>query len=331
MSGLMRRIVGAIAVITCVAAAGRAPTAPPSLAFGGRLFAPDGGSLDGIRVVATDEQGSYEAVVDSTGVFVGAFATPPRGRVTVRVFTDSAPRYHPSVVTIRPGASAEPARIVLVPTRWRVRDGAFGGRDVAIDPVRATTHFGTTAGFWRLTRHGRLAGRAVAWSDDSLPLRVAFRRERHDPRISAGDSIGFWALVADLEQTLGLPLFRPATFEEIDGGADGILVTIDRRMSSAGRTFITYDESGRIYEALVSVSHRELLADPRVGMHELLHAIGFGHTSAWGSLMSTSARSVARPTAEDVAYAQLLYAISSIQRERDAPYGIAEAMRNVRF
>ena len=327
------RPLSVLALIACVAlAAGAGAPAPArDFTFGGRVFAPDGGSLDGIRVVATDERGSYEAVIDSSGTFVGAFPAAPIGRVTLRVFMDSTPRYHASVVALGRGVPADPARLVLVPTRWTVRGGSFAGHDVAIDPIRAVARTGDGVGYWRLTRRGRYAGRAVTWVADSVPIRVAFRRERHDPRITEADSVEFWKMVTELERALGRAVFRPASFEEIDAGGDGILVAIDRRMAAAGRTFITYDASGRIYEALVSVSSRRLLTDPRVAMHELLHALGFGHTDGWASVMSSSSRGVERPTAEDVAYAQLYHAISTLQRERDAPHGILEATRDVRF
>ena len=325
------RALPALALIACVALAARAGAPVPNFTFGGRVIPADGGSLDGVRVIATDERGSYDAIIDSSGVFVGAFPNAPIGRVTLRVFMDSAPRYHASVIALGRGTPSAPTRLVLVPTRWRVTDGAFAGRDVAIDPIRATAKVGDAAGYWRLTRRGRFAGRAVTWAADSLPIRIAFRRERHDPRLTEADSVEFWQMAGELERMLGRTLFRPASFEEIDAGADGILVAIDRRMAAAGRTFITYDASGRIYEALVSVSRREYLTDSRVGMHELLHALGFGHTDAWSSVMSTSPRGVERPTAEDVAYAQLYHAISTLQRERDAHYGILEATRDVRF
>ena len=323
-------------MLVCVAvaslgAAARRGVSSPSLAFGGRIFAADGGSLERVRVVATDGRGTYEAIVDTSGVFVGAFPSPPQGRVTLRIFTDSAVRYHPSVVTFGPGVPERPVRLILVPTRWTISGGTFDGRQVHIDPLRAVSRVGGAAGFWRVTRRGGIAGRPVSWVVDSFPLRVAFRRERHDPRIAPGDSAAFWAMAEELERNLGRTLFRPASPDEIERGADGILVTIDRGMPAAGRTFITYDESGRIFEALVSVSQREFLGDPRVAMHELLHAIGFGHVGAWASVMGPSTRSISRPTPEDVAYAQLYYAISALQRQREAPYGILEVGRGIRF
>lgn len=295
-------------------------------AFGGCIIPADGASLGGVRVIATDLSGSYEALVDPSGVFVGAFPSDPTGPVTLRVFSDSAdPRYNTSTITLGAGAAVVPARIVLIPRRWTIRGGPYAGRQVAIDPARASMRSDGAAGFWRLTRRGRPAAHAVSWAPDSLPLRVAFRHERGDAFISPADSAHFWELASELERLLGMPLFRPASFAEIEGGADGILVTVARDMSAAGRTFVTYDASGRIYEALVTVSQREYLGQPRVLMHELLHAIGFGHTTAWPSVMGPSARGADAPTVDDIAYAQLYYAIAAIQRQREAPFGLLDA------
>lgn len=317
---------GALVAVTGAAIRHRASSG--SYVFGGRIIAADSASLEGVRVVAMDARGSYEAVIDSSGMFVGAFSAPPVGRVTLRVFSDSAaPRYHTSVLALGPGVPNEPMRVVLLPMRWRIHGGEFDGREVRIDPIRATTRASDGIGYWRLTRRGRFAGRAVTWVSDSFPLRVAFRHERGDPSISTADSLRFWELAAELERRLGRSLFRPATFEEIDGGADGIFVTVDRRMSAAGKTFITYDQTGRIYEALVSVGQREFLGQSRIATHELMHAIGLGHTRGWSSVMGPSAEGVDSPSVDDVAYAQLYYAISRIQRERDAPFGILEAAR----
>jgi len=320
--------------IACVGALGGAVHAPPpsrlahDFAFGGRLIPADSGALDGVHVVAMDARGTYEALIDSSGVFVGSFPSAPVGRVALRIFSDStARRYHTTVITLGAGVPSAPTRVVLVPTHWRIRGGAFDGRDVAIDPVRATTRYGEGTGYWRLTRRGRFAGRAVSWVADSFPVRVAFRHERGDPEIADSDSARFWAMAVGLEQLVGRSLFRPSSFEEVDAGADGILVTVDRRLGAAGRTFITYDQSGRIYEALVTVSERNYLGQSRISTHELLHAIGFGHTGAWSSVMGPNTLGIDSPSVEDIAYAQLYYAIAGLQREREAPFGILEAGR----
>jgi len=319
---------GSVAVLLAAAPGG--PSTGPAAAsylFGGRIIAADSGSLDGVHVIATDARGTYEALIDSSGAFVGSFPTQPSSRVTLRVFSDSAaPRYLTSVVTLASGVP-EATRIVLLPRRWRIRGGPFDGREVPIDPARATTRYGDGPGYWRLTRRGSWAGRAVSWVADSFPVRVAFRHAAGDPYISPNDSVRFWDMATNLERLLGRQLFRPASFEEVDAGGDGIFVAVNARMPAAGKTFITYDASGRIYEALVTVSRNAYFGDPRVTIHEMLHAIGFGHTGAWTSIMGPNAAGVDSPTVEDVAYAQLFYAVSQLQRDRDAPFGILEAAR----
>ena len=328
---LARDVIAFGGLLALVAAAPIGPASSPavdSYLFGGRIITADGGSLDAVHVVATDARGTYEALIDSSGTFVGAFPAPPTSRVTLRVFSDSAvPRYHTSVVSLGPGVPGSPTRIVLLPRRWRIRGGPFDGREVAIDPTRATVGYGDGTGYWRLTRRGRSPGRPVTWVSDSFPVRVAFRRERGDPYITASDSVRFWEMAASLERLLARKLFRPASFEEVDGGADGIFVTVNRRMGAAGKTFITYDADGRIYEALVTVSQNEFLGQSRVAMHEMLHAIGFGHTGAWSSVMGPNAAGVESPSAEDVAYAQLFYAIAHVQRDTEARFGILESAR----
>ena len=323
-------LVVAMGAGTVVHASHEARTSRDSYTFGGRIMPADGGSLKGVHVVAVDANGSFEAIVDSSGVFVGSFARAPQGRITLRVFSDSsAPRYHPTAITFGYGIPSNPTRVVLMPVRWRISGGMFDGREIDVDPVRATTRYGEGTGYWRLTRKGRSPGRAVSWLIDSLPVRVAFRHERGDPEITAADSTNFWTVAAGVEKLIGRSLFRPATFAAVDSpGVDGILVTVDRRMGAAGRTFTTHDASGRIFEALVTVSRREFLGDPRIASHELLHALGFGHTGAWRSVMGANAGSINEPTVEDVAYAQLFYAISALQREREAPFGILESGRD---
>ena len=93
-------LVAAIGLGTGVHGSREAKPSADSYTFGGRVLSADGGSLDGVHVIATDDAGSFEAIVDSSGVFVGSFPRAPRGRFTLRVFSDSsAPRYHSSAVT----------------------------------------------------------------------------------------------------------------------------------------------------------------------------------------------------------------------------------------
>ena len=140
----MRMIaLGSVAVLLAAAPGGRTTGPAASYLFGGRIIAADSGSLDGVHVIATDERGTYEALIDSSGTFVGAFPAQPSSRVTLRVFSDSAaPRYYPSVVA-----------------RSQKRTESFGEIDGSPTACRNATRIGklsasqlTPRPEWRLNR-----------------------------------------------------------------------------------------------------------------------------------------------------------------------------------
>jgi hypothetical protein len=145
---------------------------------------------------------------------------------------------------------------------------------------------------------------------------------RHDRRIDAGDSIAFWAVARRLELDFGAPLFRPA---DADSTREGLTVVVDHRIPAEGETFMTWNARGELYDGTVAFRSHALLRDPHVATHELLHALGLGHASAWFSLMVNWGTRATRATAEDIGYAQLLYAVRRLQERYEAPYGIAEA------
>jgi hypothetical protein len=144
--------------------------------------------------------------------------------------------------------------------------------------------------------------------------------------LSAGDSLALWGLLSQLETELGQHLFRPAREDDIPVQANGILVSVDRSLSTAGYTFTASSEQGRLYDARVTVRSSQMLGEARVMEHEMLHALGFGHTTSWLSLLNPGAhRRPASPTAADIAYAQLFYRVMALQRRLDAPFGLLEA------
>ena len=58
----------------------------------------------------------------------------------------------------------------------------------------------------------------------------------------------------------------------------------------------------------------------------MLHALGFGHTRSWISLLNPGGQRTTSPTVADVAYAQLFYRVLALQEHLDAPYGLLEAL-----
>ena len=122
-------------------------------------------------------------------------------------------------------------------------------------------------------------------------------------------------------------MFVPATVPTGDADFAGIVVTLDPRIRAEGLTTTGWNGDGDLYDAVVAMRTRALLADPGVVTHELLHALGVGH-APYGlpSVMHpVGDAATTRATAEDVAYAQLLYAVRARSRIGRTLVGIESA------
>src|SRR4051812_45907322 len=125
-----------------------------------------------------------------------------------------------------------------------------------------------------------------------------------------------------------MPLFAPATLPNGESGFGGIVVTVDPRIRSEGLTTAGWNGDGDLYDAVVAMRARSLLADAGIVTHELLHALGVGH-APYGlpSVMHpvSDASSPDHASADDVAYAQLLYAVRARSRTGRTLVGIGQA------
>jgi hypothetical protein len=181
-------------------------------------------------------------------------------------------------------------------TSWTVRGGTYDGAIVRIDPVLATAK---GSRFWRVPVRG--PRRIIGWNPSRLPVAVAFRqRAGFEP----ADSAAFWAILRQLEADAGLKLFEPATLAHGEDPPDVIVVDTRQMPSHEGMTLVTWTAVGSLYDARVHFRSRASARDPRVVTHEIMHALGFGHTTAWPSVMSPSLAFTSRLTLEDVAYLQ---------------------------
>lgn len=184
---------------------------------------------------------------------------------------------------------------------WTIRGGAFDGITVPIDVARASRK----GRFWRLSTV-RGQRRIIGWNPSRLPAAVGFRE---GTGISTVDSSAFWSALRLLEQDIGMRLFEPV---RIDRGADPddvIVVDVRPAMKDDGLTLVTWGTLASVYDARIFFRSRETLLNSRVVTHEMMHALGFGHTSAWYSIMNPAPRPDSRLTAEDVAHVQ--YALAS--------------------
>ena len=112
-----------------------------------------------------------------------------------------------------------------------------------------------------------------------------------------------------MEADMGMRLFEPAVLPDDKDPSDIIVVDTRNMPGDDGMTLVTWSSPGGIYDARVFLRSTSTLHSSRVVAHEMMHALGFGHTSAWSSIMNSGAASPSKLTVEDVAYAQ--YALES--------------------
>ncbi len=72
-------------------------------------------------------------------------------------------------------------------------------------------------------------------------------------------------------------------------------------------TLVTWSATGGVCDARINFRSPATLHNQRVVVHELMHALGFGHTSAWSSIMNPSPWGPISLSREDVAYTQYAF------------------------
>jgi len=303
-----------------------------------------GGEVRGVRVIARAGARADSARVDSAGGFALPLA-PGSAADAVELWVDAvdsvAPAFHPARLRLARRDVAREQEIVLVPLRWTIRGGRYDGRTVDVPLARAFAGAcKACGGFFRGSSARGDSGRTVlrGWPAERFPLRVAFDREWNGEKVTAGDSVSFWREAAELEETFGADLFRPARFPDAvptsGGGPDDvILVWFDPRMHGiAGLGTAVSDGDDIEYGdlRLNRAALRESETYPGLVAHELMHTLGFGHTCAWRSVVADVRRCprlrAPMPTEEDVAYVQLAAAIRALQRERRGRWSVEAAL-----
>lgn len=304
----------------------------------GRVVAADGGSLGGVRVVVAGAAFADSAAVDSAGSYT--LRVPARLRDSVELVAREADpgagRYHPAAVRLAGIDVQGEHGFVLVPREWTIPTGTYAGTRVEISLRLAFQPVcGGCSAF--LKRSGVVGGGVRTWPETHFPLRVVFDREFSPLPISPRDSVSFWRGAEELERDFGADLLRPAPYSATASVGDSvpsdlIFVMLDPslRVSGLGTAGAYGDD---IVFGEVRLKGSGLLSDPGssdIVMHELLHAMGLGHTCSWRSVMAVANRCPGmrseRATPEDVAYAQVVRRVRELQRVHRAEWGLEAAL-----
>lgn len=309
----------------------------------GAVILPDEGSPVGLYAYLSSVAYRDSVAIGQAGVFDLSIAPEHCGPLALRI--DSPPgaerRYHAATVHLDAAGNAiglrsrpprldgeGPVRILLVPTRHLIDGGTHAGTVVPIDVDAAL------APAWERTRYWRVArvpsdnyGTPVAWPEAFFPIPVSLRARGG---VSASDSAAFWSTARQLEMDFGRSLFEPVPDDPAEEDLWKIIVTVELAVSTAGMTFVTYDSDGAIYEATIAIRSRALFADERLVSHELMHALGFGHSTGWYSAATAMPGTPSRATASDVAYAQLLYRLRRAHTAQRVTHGLLASSREGR-
>lgn len=199
-------------------------------------------------------------------------------------------------------------------TVWTIESGSYAGTRVPID-ISAALGSPKRDHFWRLAKGSAVSAGLVGWKSTRYPIPLAFRHGRKSREISSDDSGAFWTILDEMNSDFGFSVFRPATLNG-DDPDDVIVVDVGMLREADGYSRITWAPSGELFDVRVTFQDSRVLHDAHVVTHEMMHALGFGHTAAWRSVVAVqNPAKTARVTEYDVAYAEMAMH-SRIARER---------------
>jgi len=286
----------------------------------GRFVTLDGGTAALPTEIVLRAGGAQQTIPVRDGVFAARVDMPLETEVEMTAnAADST--YHD--IRVRFGAQREMqnVKIALVPTAVTVDAGAFAGRRVAVDAAAAMRRPARSAPFWRLVPlSGRGPRKLLGWREVDFPLHIAFDRARTAEPITAEDSTRFWAIARDLERDVGRALFAPANMS--DTARVNVVPVEVQPQESQAHTFVSWAQAGNATNGVMLFRRAALLRDPHVVTHELVHLLGFGHSTQWPTVSQPAGGTQPALTIEDVGYIQLAMRLRRLQEQTGARPGL---------
>src|SRR5258706_217817 len=246
-----------------------------------------------------------------TGLSLSCARVVPVAQPPIAVDAQRTRSVATSVVAIEPLVKPEePSDSV-----WTIEAGAYAGLRIPLHFEPAFGARGKREHFWRLAGDARRISAIVGWKSTRYPIPIAFRHQGFSRAISPSDSAAFWSIITEMNTDFGVDLFRPATIGNEDP-PDMIVVDLSDMRSIDGLSRETWTPWGELFDVRVTFRDVETLRSRRVVTHEMMHALGFGHTMVWRSVLNPrESNDAERVTPEDVAYAELAMS-SRIGNER---------------
>lgn len=269
-----------------------------------------------------------DSIPVENGQFYRRVELPFETDVDVRAAVqEDASRYHTVHLRVAAQRELQDLRIALVPTSWRIDAGTYAGREMPIDAAGAMRRTSRGAPFWRLAPiSGRGPRKILGWRESDLPLHIAFNRTRSSEPITADDSVQFWAIATHFERDLGASVFVPADMHGDTTRPNLVTVEIGAQ-GAEGHTFVSWGQPGDARDGVLLFHQAATLRNAHVVTHELVHLLGFGHSSWWATVSEPVGGREPRVTPEDVAYIQLAMKLRRLQQESGARPGLPVAVQ----
>lgn len=250
------------------------------------------------------------------------------------------------------------ASFVRSPLRLRITEGKFAGQSAPV-PLDIAAYSaegnipsnGWLAFLWRFLGTGGVWGYIGTWKEPApyafAPSGLVF----HNPGglgttdrgfdFTAEDSLRYIATLEEMNWEVGLTLTRHVSWQEIKYSCcdtfgnprwSGIPVIL---WGEGNRGLALWGNDHDIVRGAVWHSRggaQERVA--RIGKHEILHALGFGHTMRRTSVMSMVSSTQdpwdGQLSLEDVAYIRLIYEAREAQRATNSKYWLPESHQGER-
>jgi hypothetical protein len=262
-----------------------------------------------VKIRHEDDSLAIEVPEGATSVLTGSMTLPENVQV---VASSNANAFWTSRLTIS-GPMPASIPIVFIPQFITLSSGTHSGATVPTHMTAATTPCQLVSnqclnGFYpRAFRTG-----VQRWPTFPVPVSTG--------PFGGADSIAIWDALHAMEASVGRQLFIPATASDLNliRVAAGLPPGIVGNFSGYARW--QWDSFDRITGATVwfvsmSSSSRNLI------QHEFVHALGFQHTCAWGSVMGGYGCSQAALGATDAAHILLASAIFDAEATYRSPSG----------
>lgn len=226
--------------------------------------------------------------------------------------------------------------IILEPRNWKIRSAQFAGQVLPVSLALGLTNAGASdpIAYLGLIKLAKATGgeRKVlfSWPAEKLPIRVAVIWSKSFGFSRESDSAHFTNKVFPaVNQYLGVTTFIPGQIlgDTVPDGMMGVILQDNPPPGRASGAPAINWATGEIPKATITLPNRLYLDPVVVGaiVHELMHALGYGHTCGWVSVMYSDApecsgKSSNTLTAMDIAMYEFATAIRDMAKKKNTVF-----------